>query len=164
MNSAVIWTTLSRQRGTQMAGHSRLVTKTRHAGSGISETFPSPLLFWVAIWEPYGRFATHRMGDSWQWRNQQISFIYSTSEAGTEGSRWWISLVRFLAFRSVPTPRLCSSVFMIGPIAASSSTTGYGSTHTLILLSEFATCNHWQSNVSSESQKIVEASKVVEKM
>ena len=131
MISMAIWITPSHQHGTQMAEHSPLETKTRHAGYGTSGISPNQLLYWVAISEPSGQFATHPMESSWRWQSLQILSTSLMLIVGTAGSRNWISLVRSLAYHSVLTLNLSLLVCMIAHTAASSSSAADDSTRTL---------------------------------
>ena len=144
MISMAIWITPSHQHGTQMAEHSPLETKTKHAGYGTSGISPNQLLYWVAISEPSGQFATLPMGSSWRWQSLQILSTSLMLIVGTAGSRNWISLVRSQAYHSVLTLKLSLSVCMIVHTAATSSSTADDSTRTLT--QHWSCC--WQGSVS----------------
>ena len=116
-----IWISHLHQRGTLMVSLLLLETRTKPAGFGMSEIYPSQLLFWRATLEPFDQSAILPMVSIWQWQSLLTSCMSMMWKMDTRRNRRLISLARYLVYHSVRTPSLflleCGIIHMVASLS-----------------------------------------------
>ena len=127
------WISRLHQHGTLMVSLLQLETRTKPAGFGMSEIYPSQSLFLRATLEPFDQYAILLMVSIWQWQSLLTLYMSMMQKMDMRRNRRLISLVKYLAYHSVQTQSRFLSECGIVHMVASLSMVDAGTTHTLIL-------------------------------